>query len=246
MSGRRTTTPRGCSLTMAPTNPGTAPTAHAANPVIRREACVRVQARARSPATPRKTPARPPAPARSRATHTQSTCTSAGDMLESGSDDARQLHRQQGLHEFRVHKQEQLPKQRLHLGLWDMDDRRLDGGRLDALDVDSKQSQHVEWLRDRPRDRDPPGTTAGNDQTVTAPSAGNASTMFYPEQYSLCSPAMRGLAYDWTRNEDGGRRPDPERQHQPADRSRFRLALAGRHRAVHESPQRIQITPTAR
>jgi Flp pilus assembly protein TadG len=44
----------------------------------------------------------------------------------------------------------------------------------------------------------PPGTTAGNDQTTTAPTAGNASTLFYPEQYSLCAPAMRGLAYDWT------------------------------------------------
>jgi hypothetical protein len=43
-----------------------------------------------------------------------------------------------------------------------------------------------------------PGTTAGNDQTVTAPSVGNASTLFYPDQYSYCSPAMRGLAYDWT------------------------------------------------
>jgi Flp pilus assembly protein TadG len=43
-----------------------------------------------------------------------------------------------------------------------------------------------------------PGTAAGNDQTVTTPSAGDASTMFYPDQYSYCSPAMRGLAYDWS------------------------------------------------
>ena len=43
-----------------------------------------------------------------------------------------------------------------------------------------------------------PGTAAGNDQTVVAPSAGNASTLFYPEQYSLCSPAMKALSYDWT------------------------------------------------
>ncbi len=43
-----------------------------------------------------------------------------------------------------------------------------------------------------------PGTTAGNDQTVTTPSAGDASTMFYPEQYSYCSPVMMGLSYDWT------------------------------------------------
>jgi len=44
----------------------------------------------------------------------------------------------------------------------------------------------------------PPGTTAGNDQTVTVPSTGDNSTLFYAEQYSLCAPAMRGLAYDWT------------------------------------------------
>jgi Flp pilus assembly protein TadG len=44
----------------------------------------------------------------------------------------------------------------------------------------------------------PPGTTAGNDQRVTVPSSGDASTLFYAEQYSLCAPAMRGLAYDWT------------------------------------------------
>src|ERR1041385_3055232 len=43
-----------------------------------------------------------------------------------------------------------------------------------------------------------PGTTAGNDQTVTAPSTSDASTLFYPEQYSYCAPAMRGLAYDWS------------------------------------------------
>jgi Flp pilus assembly protein TadG len=43
-----------------------------------------------------------------------------------------------------------------------------------------------------------PATAAGNDQTVTTPSTGDASTLFYAEQYSLCSPAMLGLSYDWT------------------------------------------------
>jgi Flp pilus assembly protein TadG len=43
-----------------------------------------------------------------------------------------------------------------------------------------------------------PGTTAGNDQKVVAPSAGDASTLFYPEQYSACSPEVKGLSYDWT------------------------------------------------
>jgi len=43
-----------------------------------------------------------------------------------------------------------------------------------------------------------PGTTAGNDQKVTAPSTSDGSTLFYAEQYSLCSPAMMGLSYDWT------------------------------------------------
>ncbi len=44
----------------------------------------------------------------------------------------------------------------------------------------------------------PPGTTAGNDQRVTAPTTGDGSTLFYAEQYSNCSPAMMGLSYDWT------------------------------------------------
>ena len=43
-----------------------------------------------------------------------------------------------------------------------------------------------------------PGTAAGNDQTIVAPTAGDASTLFYPEQYSLCSPEVKGLSYDWT------------------------------------------------
>jgi Flp pilus assembly protein TadG len=44
----------------------------------------------------------------------------------------------------------------------------------------------------------PPGTTAGNDQQATTPSASDNTTMFYPDQYSYCSPAMSGLSYDWT------------------------------------------------
>ncbi|HWP14254.1 MAG TPA: pilus assembly protein [Xanthobacteraceae bacterium] len=43
----------------------------------------------------------------------------------------------------------------------------------------------------------PPGTTPGNDQTVIAPSTGDNTTLFYAEQYSLCSPAVMGLSYDW-------------------------------------------------
>jgi hypothetical protein len=43
-----------------------------------------------------------------------------------------------------------------------------------------------------------PGTTAGNDQTVTTPTAGDATTLFYAEQYSNCSPEMMGLNYNWT------------------------------------------------
>jgi hypothetical protein len=44
----------------------------------------------------------------------------------------------------------------------------------------------------------PPGTTAGNDQTVTTPTTGDATTLFYPEQYSHCSPEMMGLSFNWT------------------------------------------------
>ena len=43
-----------------------------------------------------------------------------------------------------------------------------------------------------------PGTTAGNDQRVTAPTTADATTLFYAEQYSLCAPAMMGLSYNWT------------------------------------------------
>jgi Flp pilus assembly protein TadG len=42
-----------------------------------------------------------------------------------------------------------------------------------------------------------PGTTAGNDQLKTTPAAGDATTLFYPEQYSLCSPQMKGLSNEW-------------------------------------------------
>jgi Flp pilus assembly protein TadG len=43
-----------------------------------------------------------------------------------------------------------------------------------------------------------PGTSAGNDQTVTTPTTSDATTLFYPEQYPYCSPAIKGLSYDWT------------------------------------------------
>lgn len=43
-----------------------------------------------------------------------------------------------------------------------------------------------------------PGTAAGNDQRVVTPTAGDASTLFYPEQYSNCSPEVKALSYDWT------------------------------------------------
>jgi Flp pilus assembly protein TadG len=42
-----------------------------------------------------------------------------------------------------------------------------------------------------------PGTTAGNDQLVTTPTSGDASTLFYPEQYGNCSPQMKGLTSEW-------------------------------------------------
>jgi Flp pilus assembly protein TadG len=42
-----------------------------------------------------------------------------------------------------------------------------------------------------------PGTTAGNDQLVTTPTSGDATTLFYPEQYSSCSPQMKGLTSEW-------------------------------------------------
>jgi Flp pilus assembly protein TadG len=43
-----------------------------------------------------------------------------------------------------------------------------------------------------------PGTTAGNDQKVTVPTTGDATTLFYPQQYSLCSHTIMGLSSDWT------------------------------------------------
>jgi Flp pilus assembly protein TadG len=44
----------------------------------------------------------------------------------------------------------------------------------------------------------PPGTTAGNDQKITAPTSSDPTTLFYPEQYQYCSPTMMGLSYNWT------------------------------------------------
>ena len=43
-----------------------------------------------------------------------------------------------------------------------------------------------------------PGTNAGNDQKITAPVAGDTTTLFYPEQYGYCSPEMKGLNFNWT------------------------------------------------
>ena len=43
-----------------------------------------------------------------------------------------------------------------------------------------------------------PGTDAGPDQTVTAPVTTDTTTLFYPEQYSHCSPEMMGLSFNWT------------------------------------------------
>jgi Flp pilus assembly protein TadG len=43
-----------------------------------------------------------------------------------------------------------------------------------------------------------PGTTAGNDQTVTNPTTSDPTTLFPAEQYSACPQAMMGLSYNWT------------------------------------------------
>jgi len=43
-----------------------------------------------------------------------------------------------------------------------------------------------------------PGTSAGNDQKVTAPTTSDPTTLFYPEQYAYCSPTMQGLSNQWT------------------------------------------------
>jgi hypothetical protein len=58
---------------------------------------------------------------------------------------------------------------------------------------------HSTWngcITDRGNATDP-GTRAGNDQTVTTPTAGDATTLFYPEQYGSCSPQMKGLSSEW-------------------------------------------------
>src|SRR5262249_3709753 len=44
----------------------------------------------------------------------------------------------------------------------------------------------------------PPGTSAGYDQKVDAPVAGNAATLFPPEQYNSCPVQMMGLSYNWS------------------------------------------------
>jgi Flp pilus assembly protein TadG len=43
-----------------------------------------------------------------------------------------------------------------------------------------------------------PGTSAGYDQKIDAPVAGNAATQFAADQYSACTLAIMGLSYDWT------------------------------------------------
>ena len=43
-----------------------------------------------------------------------------------------------------------------------------------------------------------PGTTAGHDQDVVAPTTSDQTTLFPAEQYSACPQAMKGLSYDWT------------------------------------------------
>ena len=43
-----------------------------------------------------------------------------------------------------------------------------------------------------------PGSTAGYDQNVDPPVAGNTDTLFPADQYSSCPVEMMGLNYDWT------------------------------------------------
>lgn len=44
----------------------------------------------------------------------------------------------------------------------------------------------------------PPGTAAGYDQKVTAPSATTAGTLFPAEQYSMCPVPLMGLSSNWS------------------------------------------------
>ena len=43
-----------------------------------------------------------------------------------------------------------------------------------------------------------PGTTAGNDQTATAPTTSNVTTLYPARQDTYCPPASMGLNYNWT------------------------------------------------
>lgn len=44
-----------------------------------------------------------------------------------------------------------------------------------------------------------PGTTAGNDETDTAPTTNDTTTQYPAEQYSMCpTAAVMGLNYDWS------------------------------------------------
>ena len=43
-----------------------------------------------------------------------------------------------------------------------------------------------------------PGTTAGHDQDVAAPTTSDSTTLFPAEKYSACPQAMMGLSYDWS------------------------------------------------
>ena len=64
----------------------------------------------------------------------------------------------------------------------------------------SSGTNHVNWkgcVTDRGTST-APGTTAGYDQNVTAPTTGVTASLYPADQYPACPVAVKPLSYDWT------------------------------------------------
>src|SRR3954453_12503091 len=108
-----------------------------------------------------------------------------------------------------------------------MEPRCLDGWRLDACGVDTEQPQHLEWMRDRPRDRYPTGNDSRERSNRDGAERRECQHAVLPRAILALRARSERLSLRLDRDENSGRRSDTERQHQSADRFGVRLALAG-------------------
>ena len=203
-----------------------APAATRATPrrALRRTAtAASAETRRRTPAIPAGPAAFPatiprtPAPARghaaSRAYTTQTNCQNDGSCGISGQNTQNSCQNAHRLFGGHLEHQKQLPKPQRHLvgrrldsnaGYLDsgrLDTRHLHGLRLDTRDMDGQKPQHLEWLRDGPRQSGEPPTLRMNYDTNASPPdpvTPRWSSLYPAEQYSACPQAVKALSYDWT------------------------------------------------